>query len=1042
MVFSLFHRVDHEDKNDDGRNHLESISDTNLDSNGLQVSNLTHSAPDLLSDTDKNATPTPEFIPVSTGIRPKSSHLRRDSPSSFAERVRRSRSLDTVDRDLISDNDEDPTEHAFTESPQSSQVFLGNYRVSVTSGSYSSSSDGESNNGESNQEFDTDEFASAKEEWSRSPGVSKHRKRRKHSAPIIQDRPTKAVQDKNSISASNNLLGKAVIDDSGSSDLAASVGSLASDEKQDINQTLQVPNMPHMPRAISTESEINGSDLNLSDVDVSVNGLDTFCDNMLSRDRGKSDPLPYSIAVAKGEIEVSRSHESLSVPRLGISPLVQSSTHSPIVEESLTVISAKQPALDEEKCCSNDDVSQGAKACDSGFESNTSRNPSDSASVLGRVQIEVKLQRSQSARADPSAAKHIRQKYVKTDDQLRHYGFESSQGNSTLPKSPLTSARSNLTSTSSKLPIRKTVSPMPLGNGGDQEEEEPPEMYRKSVEEIVKERKLSTPRVNRTPSLKKDVHPESLEDSAQSKGVVLVSPRSSKTLRRSSDTLPSPTSDQPTKNLSILTSKSSSTLARRTSSSSDNFLLEQEGSDGDQGRNTVQSMTIQSSTSMNFSIASAALSSSRVNEGKELTNYQEPVRIRKRSGNNVEKPVRASIAVEHPSKSFSYYDLGGASALTPYNDQMSSSSAMTITEEPEFESSDDEEKTKADNTKLSSVPELAVQSPTVWSQTVSKKTLKKLGRAERDRQSLMFEIIQTERNHLRDLNLLDIGFRKGMKDKVGLSDMQLFSIFPALDNLIQISKQFVGELMVRQEESDDKVIDSIADIVCRQFSDVRGDKMARTFGTYCAHHTFIIEQFKEHMKTKKFRRFVHECYKETAMQRREFPDLVQGVTGRISKYSLLMGNLVKESTKCKATDLKALTAAKSAVDRIVQKVDDIVKEKASQMELESIQNKLDIHIPKSVVKDDKFRKQLKGIRFTAKHRKMLRNGRAIWLGSHQRQQEIFLVLVTDFVAFLVEQNGKYNIAFLQDYEVCEYIRTYTFVNVCISYYISTHVCTI
>ena len=991
------------------------------------LTEVTCSAPDLLSDNDRTTTPIlgEELVPPEDYLRSQSITTPELVPLRSAatklrlgltcESWRRSKSLNAVDLDeepIWEESVENPTQ----EYPTSESCLS------------SDEEDSESAGGEESprHESDTDSFLSAREDFNNSPSLPRSNvAKNKSSDPVLLKvsevvkkavtRPLGELPSVNIVEATdeNHLVNG---EDKGSvPQKEPSFDDVTAPEK---SVGFTIPK-GEFPRTVSTESDMARlSDLNLSDVDVSINseGLD----ESIGRNRGKSDPLPFSIVVAHGEMESSHSHETLSSPKSG--PTLKVSTVDDGPKESVSstsVETSKQHKKRSGRSKTHLGVG-GQTGCDSGFESNNSRNASsvsDTMSVVLNTLTTVK--RSQSARSDSAVADKVRSSFTLQPGSppIHRHSTEELRGNNTLPPSPLVSVSPKDRSSPpvARSPTHSRDKPaMTFGSPvEDGDEVDEPKMYQTSVEEVVLRRKLSNSPVMRKTLSDSRVSPTLEEKPAK----VLVSPSKSKS-RRATSGGESPTT--PPHNL--MNSISSNSIQRHTSNSECVATLD--NTDGGSRRGSVRSMLIQPSLSM-FSVGSASLAPTTTSDDLHPPPQQvlPPVKLREKSKPVMDKTVRASIAGEYASQFIpsvgggQLYSQDSFQSVPYWNEDQASVTELTIAEEQESESSNAEQEDEDEKRPLSSHPELALPQQFNWSQTVSKKRLKAMSRAERDRQSLMFEFIQTEQNHHQSLALMALVFRNGMLEKSILSEDQVHKLFPVLDDLLTISKRFSEDLRQRKEDSPDSILETISDVLLQQFVGWRADQMVKAFGTYASNQKYIVSSYKEHMKLKKFKRFVNECCKNPAANRRNFPDLVQSITARISKYVILMENLVKESERCAAADLENLYTAKSAIQKLVQEVECVVKEKTSRIELLRIQDSLDVHLPKSVMKDEKRRKDLKSIQFTASHRRLIRDGRAIWLGSHQRALEVYVVLVTDFIAFLSETNGKYNIALLQDFQV-------------------------
>eukprot|EP00051_Salpingoeca_urceolata_P016504 m.219557 g.219557 ORF g.219557 m.219557 type:complete len:176 (-) comp18695_c0_seq16:4072-4599(-) len=73
-----------------------------------------------------------------------------------------------------------------------------------------------------------------------------------------------------------------------------------------------------------------------------------------------------------------------------------------------------------------------------------------------------------------------------------------------------------------------------------------------------------------------------------------------------------------------------------------------------------------------------------------------------------------------------------------------------------------------------------------WESTVTdKKRLKSLLGRERQRQQVIFELIQTERQYLRDLNIIKGLFRRSVMEQTQLSADQIWRLFSNVDDVIK-----------------------------------------------------------------------------------------------------------------------------------------------------------------------------------------------------------------------------------------------------------------
>lgn len=84
------------------------------------------------------------------------------------------------------------------------------------------------------------------------------------------------------------------------------------------------------------------------------------------------------------------------------------------------------------------------------------------------------------------------------------------------------------------------------------------------------------------------------------------------------------------------------------------------------------------------------------------------------------------------------------------------------------------------------------------------------------------ELIQTEFHHVRTLRIMEGVYRRGMQEEVMLEAGVVHTIFPCLDQLLELHSSFLSELLNRRKEglvegsSTNFVIRSIGDLLLKQ----------------------------------------------------------------------------------------------------------------------------------------------------------------------------------------------------------------------------------
>ncbi|XP_064032367.1 rho guanine nucleotide exchange factor 28 isoform X2 [Pogoniulus pusillus] len=169
------------------------------------------------------------------------------------------------------------------------------------------------------------------------------------------------------------------------------------------------------------------------------------------------------------------------------------------------------------------------------------------------------------------------------------------------------------------------------------------------------------------------------------------------------------------------------------------------------------------------------------------------------------------------------------------------------------------------------------------------------------RQDVIFELMQTEVHHIHTLFIMSEIFRKGMKEELQLDHSTVDRIFPCLDELLEIHKQFFCRMKERRQESCEAgnernfVINRIGDILVQQFSEENATKMKKIYGEFCSHQKEAVNLFKELQQNKKFQNFIKLRSSNLLARRRGIPECILLVTQRITKYPVLVERILQYS---------------------------------------------------------------------------------------------------------------------------------------------------
>ncbi|KAM6187368.1 rho guanine nucleotide exchange factor 28 isoform 3-T5 [Sarcoramphus papa] len=276
------------------------------------------------------------------------------------------------------------------------------------------------------------------------------------------------------------------------------------------------------------------------------------------------------------------------------------------------------------------------------------------------------------------------------------------------------------------------------------------------------------------------------------------------------------------------------------------------------------------------------------------------------------------------------------------------------------------------------------------------------------RQDVIFELMQTEVHHIHTLFIMSEIFRKGMKEELQLDHSTVDRIFPCLDELLEIHRQFFWRMKERRQESCEAgsernfVISRIGDILVQQFSEENATKMKKIYGEFCSHQKEAVNLFKELQQNKKFQNFIKLRNSNLLARRRGIPECILLVTQRITKYPVLVERILqysKEGTEEHKDLCKALHLIKDIIAAVDLKVNEYEKKQKLLEILSRTENKTYTKLKNGHV----FRKQ----DLMRKDRMILHEGLVYWKTATGRFKDTLALLLTDVLLFLQEKDQKY-----------------------------------
>uniref|UniRef100_A0ABM0ML21 Rho guanine nucleotide exchange factor 28-like n=1 Tax=Saccoglossus kowalevskii TaxID=10224 RepID=A0ABM0ML21_SACKO len=281
-----------------------------------------------------------------------------------------------------------------------------------------------------------------------------------------------------------------------------------------------------------------------------------------------------------------------------------------------------------------------------------------------------------------------------------------------------------------------------------------------------------------------------------------------------------------------------------------------------------------------------------------------------------DKPRPLSFYYGQNSKSLPGYTVPKQPPITstigqPINEEMEDPSSQTNISETLSGSMESLDEDATDDAHYENDPDLVLKDePESWSVMVDKKKKKGLSKLDIKRQDVIYEMIQTEKHHVRTLKIMQKIFCHGMRNELNMDPNIIDKMFPMLSEIIEINTSFLNALKFRQGRS--VVVDKIGDVLVEQFSGENGERMKYAYGIFCAHQAEAVAIYKEYKSDKKFLAFIKKCSQNTLCRRWSIQECILAVTHRITKYPLLIEAIIK-ATKANKADYPLLQEANTLV---------------------------------------------------------------------------------------------------------------------------------
>eukprot|EP00079_Xenopus_tropicalis_P038350 XP_017952121.1 PREDICTED: rho guanine nucleotide exchange factor 11 isoform X4 [Xenopus tropicalis] len=286
-----------------------------------------------------------------------------------------------------------------------------------------------------------------------------------------------------------------------------------------------------------------------------------------------------------------------------------------------------------------------------------------------------------------------------------------------------------------------------------------------------------------------------------------------------------------------------------------------------------------------------------------------------------------------------------------------------------------------------------------WQHTVGRDVALHLLPKERARQEVIHELFVTEASHLRVLRVLDLIFYQRMRKENLLTPDELWLVFPNLPELIEIHNSLAESMKRLREEG--PVIKEIGDLMLLRFDGAAGEEVRMEAAKFCSYQISALELIKaKKRKETRFSLFMQEAESNPQCRRLQLKDLIVSEMQRLTKYPLLLENVLKH-TESGTQEHEKLYRCRDRCRDILKFVNESVKQAENEHRLAEYQKRLDAsHLERS---NNPLAAEFKNLDLTT--RRMIHEGPLTWR-VRDKTIDLHVLLLEDLLVLLQKQDEK------------------------------------
>ncbi|KAM9755871.1 rho guanine nucleotide exchange factor 1 isoform 3-T4 [Dama dama] len=297
--------------------------------------------------------------------------------------------------------------------------------------------------------------------------------------------------------------------------------------------------------------------------------------------------------------------------------------------------------------------------------------------------------------------------------------------------------------------------------------------------------------------------------------------------------------------------------------------------------------------------------------------------------------------------------------------------------------------------------ELEPEEPPGWRELVPQDILHNLPRSQVKRQEVISELLVTEAAHVRMLRVLHELFYQPMADGGYFSLQELQTIFPSLDELIEVHSLLLDCLMKRRQDSG-YLIEEIGDVLLARFDGAEGSWFQKISSRFCSRQSFALEQLKsKQRKEPRFCTFVQDAESRPRCRRLQLKDMIPTEMQRLTKYPLLLQSIAQNTEE--TAEREKVERAAECCREILQHVNYAVRDMEDLLRLKDYQRRLDLtHLRQS---NDPMLSEFKNLDITSK--RLIHEGPLTWRVTKDKAVEVHVLLLDDLLLLLQRQDDRF-----------------------------------